>query len=191
MKSERRTRRRKPKGRDDKIFSLSFISLSFILKKKGDDELSLRLPWGFRAVFAFLAALLLGSIIVAEDGQPGFLSPLLILLFLTISLYEESWVFDRRAGLVRHLHGLLPLKKCNITPVEDIEALAVRAFRTGSIAAVEKKRFFQRDLVKLSLVLRDSSCRDIEIIEAKHDHALRQRAESIARFMDISCSLEL
>lgn len=116
-------------------------------------------------------------------------------LFVIIMLYEESWIFDRRKGQVFHFHGILPLKKSRVISFEEIEALSVSAFRKGSVGesvgSGEKKRFFQRDLIRFSLVLRDSSRRDIEITEAKHGDTLRQRTATIAEFMNISFLSEI
>ena len=153
--------------------------------------MSLRLHWGFRIVFGLLAALLTGSILVTPGAGVGLLPSFLILLFLVIMLYEEAWDFNRREGTVVHSHGIILLKRRRFFPREKIASLNVSAFRKGSIGGEEKKRFFQKDLVRFSLLFEDSGRKDIEITEARHGAGLQRRAAVLAEFMRIPYSSEL
>lgn len=165
------------------------LKLNFILKEQSDDTLALKLHWGFRIVFAVLAAIILASQLVtaSEDGG-AYISIVLIAVFALIALYNESWYFDRHSGVVRHLHGLVMLSATRTFSAEEIEGVEVKAFRKGSVSGKqdEKRRFFQRDLLTLSLLLSSGDKKDIEITEEKNKTALQRKAAAISDFMEIS-----
>jgi uncharacterized membrane protein len=170
------------------------LKLTFMLKETNDDTLALKLYWGFRIVFAVLAAVILASHLATVSAEGGaFISIVMIAAFTLIALYNESWYFDRHNGIVQHLHGLLMLSATSTFATEEIEGVEVQAFRKGSVSGTqnEKRRFFQRDLLTLSLVFTSGDKKDIEITEAKNKAALQRKAAAISDFMEISYHSEV
>ncbi|MFO7729272.1 MAG: hypothetical protein R6V86_00760 [Spirochaetia bacterium] len=173
------------------------FKLTFIIKKIEDHTLALKLHWGFRAAFVFFAAIIFASMQVSTSQQGGGLLPtILIMLFAGIALYNESWYFHKQDGLVEHRHGLLLIAARKNYSASEIESLEVKAFRTGSVPSDqsdsgrrenqrEKRRFFQKDLLTLSLVFSSGEKKDIEITEKKNKAALQSKAAEISDFMGI------
>ncbi len=167
------------------------LKLTFFLKQVSEDEISLRLFWGFRAVFLVLFALVAGSILV-EDGTAGGgasgASPLAIIfliVFALIAVYDERWTFNRSEGRVVHAHGILAVHRRTSYGVTEISRLEVTEFRKGSVGEEEKRRFFQRDLLRLSIIFTEAGYKDIEITEAKNKTDLQGKAAAIADFMNL------
>ncbi|HKK65160.1 MAG TPA: hypothetical protein VJ967_04830 [Clostridia bacterium] len=184
------------------------FKLTFVIKKLDENTLALRLHWGFRAAFAVFAAIIFASMQVSTSQRGGGLIPtILIVLFAGIALYNESWYFHKQSGFVQHRHGLLLFAARKNYPASEIESLEVKAFRKGSVPGSqseslrgdseqedsgqgfsgrgEKKRFFQKDLLTLSLVFSSGEKKDIEIIEHKNKAALQSKAAEISDFMGI------
>ncbi|MGC9311428.1 MAG: hypothetical protein ACP5IA_01950 [Sediminispirochaetaceae bacterium] len=173
------------------------LKLTFYLKQVNEDELALRLFWGFRAVFLVLFALVVGSVLV-EDGTAGGaaagVSPLaviLLIVFALIAVYDERWTFIRSEGRVVHAHGILVIHKRTSYAVSEISGLEVTKFRKGSVGGEEKRRFFQRDLLRFSVIFAETGYKDIEITEARNKTDLQGKAAAIADFMNLSYHSEV
>lgn len=173
------------------------LKLTFYLKQVSEDELSLRLFWGFRAVFLVLFAMVAGSILV-EDGTAGVaaagVSPLaviLLIVFALIAVYDERWTFLRSEGRVVHAHGILAIHKRTSYAVSEISGLEVTKFRKGSVGGEEKRRFFQRDLLRFSVIFTEAGYKDIEITEARNKADLQGKAAAIADFMNLNYHSEV
>lgn len=165
------------------------LKLTFRLKEIDKNTMALKLHWGFRLVFALLTLIVLfGLLVTASDNGGSQVPILLIVVFTLIALYNESWYFDKSGGVVRHLHGLVALSATTTFAAEDIESVEVKSFRKGSASTSreEQKRFFQRDLLTLSLTFSNGDKKDIEITEAKNKTALQRKAAAISDFMNIS-----
>ena len=174
------------------------FKLTFVIKKIDENTLALRLHWGFRAVFAVFASILFASLQVSTSQRGGGLIPtILIVVFAGIALYNESWYFHKQNGFVEHRHGLLLFSARKNYSASKIEGLVVKAFRTGSVPLEQsssgqsspdqkgKRRFFQKDLLTLSLVFSSGDKKDIEITENKNIAALQSKAAEISDFMGI------
>jgi hypothetical protein len=169
------------------------FNLTFVIKQLDGHTLALKLHWGFRAAFAVFAAIIFTSMQVSTSQRGGGLVPtILIVVFAGIALYNESWYFHMHEGLVEHRHGLLLIAARKNYSASNIESLEVKAFRTGSVPAGRgdsgqrgKRRFFQKDLLTLSLVFRSGEKKDIEITENKNKAALQSKAAEISDFMGI------
>ncbi|MDZ7792700.1 MAG: hypothetical protein U5P10_03135 [Spirochaetia bacterium] len=174
------------------------FKLTFAIKELDGQTLALKLHWGFRAAFAVFAAIIFASMQVSTSQEGGGLVPtILIVVFAGIALYNESWYFHKHDGLVEHRHGLLLIAVRKNYSVSDIESLEVKAFRTGSVPVgqrdsqqegsgqIKKRRFFQKDLLTLSLVFNSGEKKDIEITENKNRAALQSKAAEISDFMGI------
>ncbi|MCF7915941.1 MAG: hypothetical protein K9L66_12305 [Spirochaetaceae bacterium] len=135
---------------------------------------------------------------ISASQRGGALIPtILIVVFAGIALYNESWYFHRQNGFVQHRHGLLFLAARKNYSASEIESLVVKAFRTGSVPIQQsssgpsspeqrgKRRFFQKDLLTLSLVFSSGEKKDIEITENKNKAALQSKAAEISDFMGI------
>ena len=166
------------------------LKLTFHLKKSSDTVMELRLSWGFRFVFLVLFALIVGSIYIqVQDGAAesiSLFSYILLGAFSLAAVYDERWIFDCHRGVVVQAHGLLFLHKRSEYRSEEISHLEITEFRKGSIREDEKRRFFQRDLLRLSLVLKEAGFKDIEITEKKNMAALQSKAATLADFMNFS-----
>lgn len=170
------------------------FKLIFELKQITDAKLRLQLHWGFRVVFLVLLFLVISSSLATAEERAVFapIPVILIALFAIIGLYQESWTFDKANGLITNRHGLIFLNKKTKFQAEEVDRLEIQEFRKGSIKGQEKtKRFFQKDLLRFSLVMSDSSRKDIEITEAKNKTALHRKAASIADFMEMSYKSEV
>ncbi|MFW5711702.1 MAG: hypothetical protein ACOCZA_07120 [Spirochaetota bacterium] len=165
------------------------LNLTFAVKEIDTDTLALKLHNGFRIVFGVLAVIILSSLIVTASDQGGGLLPIiLVVVFTLIALYNESWYFHKSDGVIKHLHGLVMLSASTTFAAEDVESVEVKSFRKGSVSSQpgQKKRFFQRDLLTLSLIFSEGGKKDIEITEAKNKTALQRKAAAISDFMNIS-----
>lgn len=165
------------------------LKLTFRLKELGKDTLALKLHWGFRLVFTLLAAIVLAGLLVTSSDDGAALFPIvLIAVFILIALYNESWSFNRSSGVIRHLHGLVALSATSTFSINNVESVEVKSFRKGSASDKldEKKSFFQRDLLTLSLMFSSGDKKVIEITEAKNKATLQRKAAAISDFMNIS-----
>ncbi len=165
------------------------LKLTFRLKEIDLDTLALKLHWGFRLVFTLLAAIVLAGLLVTNSEDGTALFPIvLIVVFILIALYNESWYFNKSGGVIRHLHGLVGLSANTTFSINNIESVEVKSFRKGSASETlkEKKSFFQRDLLTLSLMFSSGDKKVIEITEAKNKAALQRKAAAISDFMNIS-----
>jgi len=165
------------------------LKLTFYMKQVSEDVLVLRLFWGFRIVFLLLFALIAGSMYIPGDVSSAGSSPLaviLLILFAGIAVYDEKWLFNKPEGIVTHIHGIVILGRKTTFAVHDISHIEVSEFRKGSIGGEDKKRAFQRDLLRLSIVLSESGSKDIEITEKKNLADLRSKAAAIAGFMNLN-----
>jgi len=173
------------------------LKLTFYMKQVGENELSLKLFWGFRAVFLVLFALVAGSIFVEDAtaaGPVAGVSPLaliLLVVFALIAVYDERWTFIRSEGRVVHAHGILALHKRTSYSASEISRLEVTEFRKGSVGGEEKRRFFQRDLLRLSIIFTEDGYKDIEITESKNKADLQGKAAAIADFMSLNYHSEV
>jgi len=164
------------------------LKLTFYLKQISEEILELRLFWGFRAVFLVLFGLILGSILVPRNaGSEGasILAVILLVLFAFIMVYDEKWIFDTDKGQVVHAHGILFVHRKTVYGKDEISQLSVTEFRKGSIVKEEKRRYFQRDLLRLSMELKETQPKDIEISEKKNITDLQGKAAAIAQFMNL------
>ncbi|HKK65154.1 MAG TPA: hypothetical protein VJ967_04800 [Clostridia bacterium] len=169
------------------------FKLTFAIKELDGQTLALKLHWGFRAAFAVFAAIIFASMQVStSQGGGGVVPTILIVVFTGIALYNESWYFYKNEGSVQHRHGLLLFAARKNYSASDIESLEVKAFRTGSVPVGQgssgqrgKRRFFQKDLLTLSLVFNSGEKKDIEITENKNKAALQSKAAEISDFMGI------
>lgn len=184
------------------------FKLTFVIKKLDENTLALKLHWAFRAAFAVFAAIIFASMQVSSSQQGGGVVPtILIVVFALIALYNESWSFYKQEGLVEHRHGLLLFAARKNYSASETESLEVKAFRTGSVPLSQsssgqglskqsssnqsdsgqrgKRRFFQKDLLTLSLVFSSGEKKDIEITENKNKAALQSKAAEISDFMGI------
>ncbi|HDQ14647.1 MAG TPA: hypothetical protein ENN41_07530 [Sediminispirochaeta sp.] len=172
------------------------FKLVFELKQTSENVLKLRLHWGFRLVFLVLLGIVVASVFVgrAEGTSFRLVPAVLVLIFVLLGLYQEQWIFNRDTGTISHDHGLLPISKTRMYKRETVDHIEISSFRKGEApmsAQKGQKKFFQKDLLRLSLVLGDAGRKDIEISEEKNKATLERRAASIADFMNLSYHSEL
>jgi hypothetical protein len=165
------------------------LSLYYELIRKNDGQLVLKLNSRFRYVFVVLLAVVVGGTLVSGGLRfdAGSILPLLLsLLFLAVILYEESWYFDSRRGSIRHDHGLLIAKRRHRYAVDELERFELRRFRKGRTGErEEKKRYFQKDFVRIAMIFKGGGEKDIQVIEEKHRPALERQIERVAELMGV------
>jgi hypothetical protein len=113
------------------------------------------------------------------------IGPLIIIVILFLSgCYYEEWIFDRSQKKVESCFGLLFLYQRKMIPLEDIEAFSISEFTKGHLDTIdpEKRRFFQIAYMKFSLLTKEGTIKDIEIMKSKYKKDLEKKAETIAEF---------
>ncbi len=176
--------------------SSKIMKLSFKMRRAGEGLLTLKLAPFFRVVF-FLFSLIVayGSYTVGAFESPGssIFPGIVLSLFILVFLYEESWYFALSEGRVVHAHGLLPLKRRYVFPLEAIKKIEISRFRKGSIgdgSPVEERRFFQKDFTRLTLVLNSGERHDIRLEDDKSRSELLAQGREIAGFLGLPISTE-
>lgn len=118
--------------------------------------------------WAFTLFLFWGLAINAGEGVSLLSMWHLILLFLfslSGALFRDSWAFDTERGEVRSFYGVGPFGKSEVIQFSEVSHLCLEHFVRGSTdkdAKPTKRRF--KAMVVFTLVLKDESTRDIEII---------------------------
>jgi hypothetical protein len=167
------------------------MKLNFVMERADEQTLVLRLGIGFRIVFFLLAGLVAyGSHLngVFDRLRPALFPGGIMLLFLLIALYQELWRFSRREGRIVHAHGLLLFTRYYVYPLERVAAIEFRGFRrggTGPDNLGQDRRFFQKDLTRLSIVLKDGERKDVRIEDRKSLDVVLAQGEEIARFLGL------
>ncbi|MFW5684078.1 MAG: hypothetical protein ACOC1I_04445 [Spirochaetota bacterium] len=85
----------------------------------------LRLGWGWRIVF--IAVTLVVAIVLVQQGEARGLLPVVGLVSLIASVYQERWRFDRGADLVESRIGLLGLARVRRYRLSSLRAIRVRS----------------------------------------------------------------
>lgn len=107
------------------------MDISLVLREKRPGHLVYAIPAWYRVLMLAIAAVLVASILVTGDGS-GAVPWIIFGIALVASLYEERWVVDAEARVMRHRFGLLPLARTIVLPFERIEGFRLRAFVRGS-----------------------------------------------------------
>ncbi|MFO7849229.1 MAG: hypothetical protein R6V67_04635 [Spirochaetia bacterium] len=170
------------------------MKLSFKLRRTEEGLITLKLNFHFRAVFLlFFLIVALGAYTVGafESLASSIFPSILLILFLLVFLYEESWYFALSEGRIIHAHGLLPFKRYYVFPLDSIKKIEISRFRKGSShegSPSGERRFFQRDFTRLTLVLNTGERHDIRLEDDKSRSELLRQGREIAQFLGLPLS---
>jgi hypothetical protein len=131
------------------------------------------IQYGYRLLYAIFCLLMIAGFIVTladEEFSGSLLIPALLFLLGLIGVgYRECWIFDPDSKEVRSILGWAFLVKREIISFSSIEKLEISHFirgymETTSQGKAVRPRGRNKAMVVFSLLLKDSSRRDIEII---------------------------
>ena len=137
-----------------------------------------------------------------ESGEPldTLVIPAVIgVICLAGTLYEESWVFDRKERMIKHYYGLKIVPKKIVFSFDDIEALVHVIFlredsEKSTKAAKPISGETAKKLLKLSsskhhqelhLNVRNETYVKIEAIDSRRTDILNEKARKLASFTGI------
>ncbi|NNG01687.1 MAG: hypothetical protein HKM93_20040 [Desulfobacteraceae bacterium] len=161
------------------------LNLNFILRSSSTDLLTLLLPKSFRFFFLVIAGVMMVGIVSDGGGLSGNTGPLVIMtICLLCGAYYEAWFFDRGNRKIEQRFGLIFLFKRKIISMDDVEGVQISGFTTGSEkpVATDKKKFFQKEFVKLTLITKIGKIHDIETISGRKHDKITEKASTIAEF---------
>ena len=167
--------------------------LSLVLRKKDETELVLKLPIGFRIMFAVIVAFLLGSMISTGGTSTG--SVVLTVLSLLAGLYKELWRFDKRDGVIVHESGLLFPYITRQYKLDDIDYFVLSSSKTyrPSVDSKSEVRFGptmggqrrRTTMTSFGLVTKDGKAHTIELRKSRADEAITDNVQEISDFCEI------
>ncbi len=170
------------------------FTFNLVPQKKSDTLLTLTMSWGFRVLFITITAIL-GAGMISLAVYSWF-SVLLFVVSLLASVYNETWLFDKRTDSAEHRFGLLFLFKRKKIAISEIEELEIKQFVKGSIAVgggeseedrPERKKGILLPpflFVELNLVLADGESVNIETVKTRHFEFFKNKAEITADFLE-------
>lgn len=130
------------------------------LRLADDRRLELRVGWLWRVFFLGCCGLL--STAVFDGGRIHVVPAALAVICLLAGLYDDRWLFDRSAGTVESRAGALPLLHRRSYALDRLQAIRLRSVQQigaqGHADLYSRPaipRALQRNLVRLSLLLRD------------------------------------
>jgi hypothetical protein len=160
--------------------------MKLTLQRAKDGNYIYRIPWWSRIIYGLFALLLLfGLLTSAREGglKTTSIVPLLLLVVGLAGLtYRESWLFDSAERCVTSIFGFAWFVRREVLPYDQLEAVEVSHFVRGRPEGDERAKPARRlkSMVIFSLLLRDGSKRDIEIVSERSSSG---RTESIARLL--------
>lgn len=165
------------------------LNLNFVLSNTTSDLLTLFLPKTFRIFFLSISLVMIIGIMGDGGGISNNIGPLIIMIIcLLCGCYYEAWIFNRNTRTIEQRFGLLFLFNRKTYAMDDLEAVKISGFRTGSQKAIDtdRKKFFQKDFIKLTLVTKQGSIHDIETLTGKNRTSIEKKALKLAEFCDAS-----
>ena len=120
------------------------MDIPLVLKSGREGRLVYSIPLWYRLSMIVMAAVLVAAAF-ASGGAPGPLGWAALVLAILAALYEERWILDPGAGLLRHRFGLLVLARSVALPFDRIEAFRLRSFVRGSVPGSGEEAAIKRD----------------------------------------------
>lgn len=113
------------------------IPLVFSVDKNG--RLVYAIPLWYRIVLSAILVIVGVSVFVA-GGDPGIGSWIIVAVLLLGILYEEKWIADPAAKLIRHRSGLVIAARPIDIPFAAIEGFALTSLVRGTIPGTEEEK---------------------------------------------------
>ncbi len=155
--------------------------------KKENNILILRLPPVFRAVFLLFSIFLVFSIfsfpLQPDERGNNFLPYFFLIISIFITLYEEKWIFDKTSGNIEWHIGLVFFFSRETFLTENLDSIRISEIKKGNRRSAR--------YLKMSLVFRDSTEKDIDIVYIGEKEKLKKNAELIAEFCTVSLQSDL
>ena len=166
------------------------IRLYFQLKQKEEDLLRLVFPPGFRIFFLIIVIAILAGLgsYLSEGNNSIPVGPLVVLFICILSgLYDESWYFNRKTGIIERRFGLLFIFRRTVINFKDLEKVEIREITKGSLQtkALDKKKLWEINYTILSLVTKSGEISDIEMVNSRLKKKLQEKAKRIADFCSV------
>ena len=166
--------------------------MRMIMKVLKSGEISYAIQNLYRLVYA-LFCIVIGSgfIVAVTEGSLTVAAIIPVILFLLglIGLtYQESWVFDPHAEIVKSRFGVAVFIKKETIPSDKIRSIEITHFvrggTTGDTSVIPKGR--NKAMVVFSIVLNDNTKRYVEIIPEKTSAGRTEKAaQAIAAAMNL------
>ena len=169
------------------------FKLSLMLQRNNDDELLLRLPIGFRLMFAVIVTFLLGSMIGTGGVSAG--SIILTVLSILAGLYKEQWRFNREEGAIEHRSGLLFPYITRQFSFDDIDHFVLSRSKSyrPAVARGHRDGFNQTagsqrrgtSMTSFGLITKEGKARTIEIRKSRNTETMEGNVQEISSFCEI------
>ncbi|HWR11862.1 MAG TPA: hypothetical protein VN445_08575 [Rectinemataceae bacterium] len=116
------------------------MEIPLTLKKSADGRVSYGIPLWYRIATAAMLLLIAGGIFIA-GGPPSLIAWIILALLLLGLAYEERWVVDPQARLVRYFSGFWPIARAMNIGFDEIDEFCLSAFARGTVpgSAEEEK----------------------------------------------------
>ena len=174
------------------------FKLSLVLQKKTDNELVLRLPIGFRLLFAVIVTFLAGSMIGTGSVSPA--SIILTVLSALAGLYKEQWRFDRESGAIEHQSGLLFPYITRLFTFDDIDQFVLSSSKSYRPAINRRQRdgYGQEQdsqrrgtsMTSFGLITKKGKAHTIEIRKSRSNELMEDNVRVISEFCDIPLKVQ-
>lgn len=159
------------------------FKIALQIKMTDDNNLVLRLPPVYRAVFLFFTLFLAASMIYfpIEEGARGtnYLPVLFIVTAVFITIYEEKWIFSKTDKIIESRLGLLFYFSRKTADMKDLDYLKISEVRKGN-----KNKSTSR-YYKLSLVFNNETEKDIELVYFREFDKLLRNAQVISEYCSV------
>lgn len=122
------------------------MDLPLVLVLRRDGVLVYRIPYWFRAVMGLIFAAVAAALAFG-GSDPGIVGWIVATVLLLSFLYEESWVFDKEKGEIRHRFGLLVAARRLVIPLAGVSGFRLVPWVRGGIpGSAEEKADNKRTL---------------------------------------------
>jgi hypothetical protein len=108
------------------------MEIPLSLKKSADGRLSYGIPLWYRIVTAAMLLLIAGGIFTT-GGSPSLVAWIILALLLLGLVYEERWVVDPQAKVIRHIGGLWPIARPMTIEFDLIKEFCLRPLARGTV----------------------------------------------------------
>ena len=116
----------------------SCMEIPLSLRKTADGSLVYGIPLWYRVMTAALIAVMASGVFIAGSA-PGLIGWIVLALLLLGFVYDERWIIDPKARVIRHYGGLWPFARAMRVDFDDIEGFSLRAFARGTVPGSESE----------------------------------------------------
>ena len=151
------------------------------LKKQGENILILKLPPFIKAGSILFIIFLIVSMFMfpLKEGERGLdaITIFFIVISIFIILYEEKWIFNKNSNTLESRLGLIFHYSKQIVSIDTIKCINVTEVKKG------KKR--PTTYLKVTLLFKDETEKDIELVHIREKIKLKKNTQIIAEFCSV------